>query len=162
MPPFHRIEDLPSLVGQTVSTRGWVMTTRSSGKIGFVTLRDGTGYLQVVLSKKDMPETAWEAVGQLTQETSVELAERPAWMSLSEAETTWMSRIDMNMPNTMIRNATSRRGAMRSDGAEAVIPGVAVVASAMRETYCGWTMTGESRSASLSASLAPSLVSTVA
>ena len=97
-----------------------------------------------------------------TQETSVELAERPAWMSLSEAETTWMSRIDMNMPNTMIRNATSRRGAMRSDGAEAVIPGVAVVASAMRETYCGWTMTGESRSASLSASLAPSLVSTVA
>ena len=72
MPPFHRIEDLPSLVGQTVSTRGWVMTTRSSGKIGFVTLRDGTGYLQVVLSKKDMPETAWEAVGQLTQETSVE------------------------------------------------------------------------------------------
>src|SRR5438874_2691481 len=97
-----------------------------------------------------------------TQETSVELAERPAWMSLSEAETTWMSRIDMNMPNTMIRNATSRRGAMRSDGAEAVIPGVAVEASAMRETYCGWTMTGESRSASLSASLAPSLVSTVA
>src|SRR5439155_483706 len=73
MPPFHRIEDLPSLVGQTVSTRGWVMTTRSSGKIGFVTLRDGTGYLQVVLSKKDMPETAWEAVGQLTQETSVEV-----------------------------------------------------------------------------------------
>src|SRR6202790_2978538 len=30
-----------------------------------------------------------------THDTSLELAERPAWMSVSEAETTWMSRIDM-------------------------------------------------------------------
>ena len=73
MPPFHRIEELPSLVGQTALVRGWVMTTRSSGKIAFVTLRDGTGYLQVVLSKKDVPETAWDAFGSLTQETSVEV-----------------------------------------------------------------------------------------
>src|SRR5437899_1439740 len=70
MPDYHRIEELSRLIGQTVISRGWVMTTRSSGKIGFVTLRDGTGYLQVVLSKKDMPETAWEAVGQLTQEAA--------------------------------------------------------------------------------------------
>jgi hypothetical protein len=41
-----------------------------------------------------------------------------------------MSRIDMNIPNTMIRNANTRRGAMRSEGA-AIIPGVAVVASDM-------------------------------
>src|SRR5436305_1514916 len=74
MPAFHRIEELPPLAGQTVITRGWVMTTRSSGKIGFVMLRDGTGYLQVVLSKKDVPETAWVAFGSLTQETSVEVA----------------------------------------------------------------------------------------
>src|SRR5256885_565712 len=74
MPPFHRIEELPPLVGQSVLTRGWVMTTRSSGKIGFVTLRDGTGYLQVVLSKQDVPEAAWEAFGRLTQETSVEVS----------------------------------------------------------------------------------------
>src|ERR1700740_2576545 len=51
-----------------------------------------------------------------TQDTSVELADRPAGISVSEAETTWMSRIDMNIPNTMIRNATSRRGSMRSAG----------------------------------------------
>src|SRR5438132_10014963 len=73
MPSFHRIEELPPLAGQSVLTRGWVMTTRSSGKIGFVMLRDGTGYLQVVLSKKDVPEAAWEAFGRLTQETSVEV-----------------------------------------------------------------------------------------
>ncbi|HMH81571.1 MAG TPA: asparagine--tRNA ligase [Gemmatimonadales bacterium] len=71
MPGFHRIEALPPLVGQTVTVHGWVMTTRSSGKIAFVALRDGTGYLQVVLSKKDVPEAAWEGFGQLTQETSV-------------------------------------------------------------------------------------------
>src|ERR1700746_1868029 len=74
MPDFYRIENLPSPPGQPVLTRGWVMTTRSSGKIGFVTLRDGTGYLQVVLSKKELPESAWEAFGRLTQETSVEVS----------------------------------------------------------------------------------------
>src|SRR5256886_13595316 len=74
MPSFHRIEELPTLAGHIVTTCGWVMTTRSSGKIGFVMLRDGTGYLQVVLSKKDMPEAAWEACGRLTQEPSVEVA----------------------------------------------------------------------------------------
>ena len=73
MPALHRIEDLPRLVGQSVLIRGWVMTTRSSGKIAFVALRDGTGYLQVVLSKKDVPEAAWTAFGTLTQETSVEI-----------------------------------------------------------------------------------------
>jgi asparaginyl-tRNA synthetase len=73
MPERHRIEALPSLVGRTVSVRGWVMTTRSSGKIAFVVLRDGTGYLQAVLSKKDVPEPAWDAFGRLTHETSVEI-----------------------------------------------------------------------------------------
>src|SRR6266487_1339225 len=53
------------------SCDGWVMTTRSSGKIAFAVLRDGTGYLQAVLSKKDVSDGAWEAFGNLTQETSV-------------------------------------------------------------------------------------------
>src|SRR6202051_928012 len=68
-----------------------------------------------------------------THDTSLELADRPAWISLSDAETTWMSRIDMNIPNTMMRNAISRRGAMRSDGAAVAsfMPSGAVVASAM-------------------------------
>ena len=55
MPEAQRIEALPALAGQPVTVRGWVMTTRSSGKIAFVSLRDGTGYLQVVVSKKDVP-----------------------------------------------------------------------------------------------------------
>jgi asparaginyl-tRNA synthetase len=71
MPDQTRMEALAQRVGQTVTVRGWVMTTRSSGKIAFVTLRDGTGYLQAVLSKKEVSEAAWEAFGRLTQETSV-------------------------------------------------------------------------------------------
>src|SRR5471032_3561179 len=69
-----------------------------------------------------------------THDTSDELADRPAWISVSEAETTWMSRIDMNIPNTMMRNANSRRGGMRSAGAAAavIIVGGTVVASAIR------------------------------
>jgi asparaginyl-tRNA synthetase len=39
--------------GATVAVRGWVMTTRSSGKIAFLVLRDGTGTVQGVLSKKE-------------------------------------------------------------------------------------------------------------
>src|SRR6476659_7485313 len=68
-----------------------------------------------------------------THDTSLELADRPAWISESDAETTWMSRIDMNIPNTMMRNANNRRGGMRSAAAAPafIIEGEAVVASAM-------------------------------
>src|ERR1700719_30961 len=54
-----------------------------------------------------------------THDTSLELAESPAWISDNDAETIWMSRIDMNIPNTMMRNANIRFGAMRSDGGAA-------------------------------------------
>src|SRR3970040_2757962 len=71
MQDLLRICDLPRLVGQSVAVRGWVMTTRSSGKIGFLVLRDGTGYLQAVLPKAELPESVWESFKQLTQEASV-------------------------------------------------------------------------------------------
>jgi asparaginyl-tRNA synthetase len=66
-----RIADLPRLVGSTVTLSGWVTHLRSSGKIAFVVLRDGTGTLQCVLAKKEVPEATWEAFGTLTLETSV-------------------------------------------------------------------------------------------
>src|SRR5512134_878248 len=71
MTDHTRIEALAQHVGAVVTVRGWVTTTRSSGKIAFVALRDGTGYLQVVVSKKDVPDTAWAAAGTLTQECAV-------------------------------------------------------------------------------------------
>jgi asparaginyl-tRNA synthetase len=68
-----QISELRAHVGTTVTLRGWVVTTRSSGKIAFVVLRDGSGVVQGVLSKKEVPESVWAAFGTLTQETSVAL-----------------------------------------------------------------------------------------
>jgi asparaginyl-tRNA synthetase len=63
--------ELRAHVGETVTLHGWVVTTRSSGKIAFVVLRDGSGLVQGVLSRKEVPEAVWAAFGRLTQETSV-------------------------------------------------------------------------------------------
>ncbi len=71
MTDHTRIRDLGTLVGQPVTIHGWVTTTRFSGKIGFVVLRDGTGYLQLVISKSEVGDAPWEVVRALTQETSV-------------------------------------------------------------------------------------------
>jgi asparaginyl-tRNA synthetase len=71
MQDHTRIRALPNLIGQSVTLLGWVTTIRSSGKIAFLNLRDGTGYLQVVVPKNEVPDAAWDAVRQLTQETAV-------------------------------------------------------------------------------------------
>jgi asparaginyl-tRNA synthetase len=68
---FSTIAELGRHVGAAVTVRGWVSTTRSSGKIAFIVVRDGSGYLQVVLAKKEVPPDAWERFQALTQETSV-------------------------------------------------------------------------------------------
>jgi asparaginyl-tRNA synthetase len=67
------ISDLGAHVGRTVSLHGWAVTTRSSGKIAFIVVRDGTGYVQGVLSKKEVSERVWTTFTELTQETSVAL-----------------------------------------------------------------------------------------
>ena len=67
------ISGLRSHVGETVTVRGWVVTTRSSGKIAFVVVRDGSGTVQGVLSKKEVPAETWAAFEGLTHETSVRL-----------------------------------------------------------------------------------------
>ena len=67
------ISELRAHLGETVTLRGWVATTRSSGKIAFVVLRDGSGYVQGVLSKKEVGEEVWAAFGALSQETSLAL-----------------------------------------------------------------------------------------
>ncbi len=66
-----RIKDLPGLVDSTVTVRGWVDRTRSSGKIAFLVLRDGTGYLQCVVVKNEVDDSTWQKVKELTQETSL-------------------------------------------------------------------------------------------
>jgi asparaginyl-tRNA synthetase len=69
--PYARIAELPSVVGQAVTVRGWVTHVRSSGKIAFVVLRDGSGTMQAVLAKNAVSSDAWDRFAQLTQETCV-------------------------------------------------------------------------------------------
>jgi asparaginyl-tRNA synthetase len=66
-----RISELGGHVGAAVTVYGWVMTTRSSGKIAFLVMRDGTGYLQAVFSRKEVSDATWAGFQELTQETSV-------------------------------------------------------------------------------------------
>ena len=68
-----RINELPAHVGHVVTLRGWAVTTRSSGKIAFLVLRDGSGHVQCVVSRKEVAESDWTAFGSITQETSVEV-----------------------------------------------------------------------------------------
>ena len=51
--------------------RGWVTHVRSSGKVAFIVMRDGTGTLQAVVVKSAVPPEVWERFAQLTQETSI-------------------------------------------------------------------------------------------
>jgi asparaginyl-tRNA synthetase len=62
---------LSSEVGKLVTVRGWVTTVRSSGKVAFLVLRDGTGLLQCVLVKSAVTQEVWDRFAQLTLETSV-------------------------------------------------------------------------------------------
>ena len=67
------IADLGAHVGSVVTVRAWVSHLRSKGKVAFVVARDGTGILQAVLVKSEVPEASWEAFGGLTQESSLAL-----------------------------------------------------------------------------------------
>lgn len=71
--PYSRISELPSHSGQSVRVRGWVTHVRSSGKVAFIVMRDGTGLLQAVLVKNAVSPEAWDRFGTLTQETSIEI-----------------------------------------------------------------------------------------
>ncbi len=68
------IEDLASHVGELVTLRGWLYNKRSSGKIRFLVLRDGTGLVQAVLLKNKLPDEVFLAFDQLTQESSLEVS----------------------------------------------------------------------------------------
>ncbi len=69
--PIVHIKDLRAHAGQPVELRGWVYNTRSGGKIRFLILRDGTGYLQCVAGAQDVTPEQFELLGTLDQESSV-------------------------------------------------------------------------------------------
>ena len=65
------IGELGDHVGETVLLKGWAYQKRSSGKIRFLVMRDGTGVLQCVAGAKDVPPETFEAMDRVTAESSV-------------------------------------------------------------------------------------------
>jgi asparaginyl-tRNA synthetase len=71
-----RIADFRHHVGQEVRLQGWLHHKRSSGKLQFLIVRDGTGFAQAVVAKAAVPAEDWAAAEQMGQESSLELTGR--------------------------------------------------------------------------------------
>ena len=71
------IEHISQFEGQNITIKGWLRNRRSSGKLSFLTVRDGTGDLQAILSKREVGEDQFSLCSQLTQESSVVLTGKP-------------------------------------------------------------------------------------
>ena len=65
------IQDIAKYDGQAVTLKGWLHNRRSSGKIHFLTLRDGTGFIQCVMTKQAVGDEAFKQADHLSQETSI-------------------------------------------------------------------------------------------
>jgi asparaginyl-tRNA synthetase len=65
------IEDIARHEGQAVTLRGWLHNRRSSGKIHFLTVRDGSGFIQCVMSRQAVGDEVFARADHLAQETSV-------------------------------------------------------------------------------------------
>ncbi|MBI4435560.1 asparagine--tRNA ligase [Candidatus Uhrbacteria bacterium] len=65
------VSDIRGHVGEEVELKGWCYNFRSSGKIFFLQFRDGSGTVQVVYSKAELPPDQWDLLDQLRLESSV-------------------------------------------------------------------------------------------
>src|SRR6185295_9765115 len=65
------IEDIAKHEGQSVTLKGWLVNRRSSGKIHFLQVRDGSGFIQAVVSKAAVGDDVFKAADHLSQETAI-------------------------------------------------------------------------------------------
>jgi len=68
-----RVEEIGDHAGETVTLRGWVAGRRSSGKIHFLQVRDGSGTIQCVMGRNDVSPDVFARADHLSQETAVEV-----------------------------------------------------------------------------------------
>jgi asparaginyl-tRNA synthetase len=71
--PVATVDGVHALAGQPVTLRGWLTARRSSGKLHFLQLRDGTGTIQCVVVKGEVPEAVFALADHLPQESSLEV-----------------------------------------------------------------------------------------
>ena len=69
--PWIRVAEAPTRVGEQVEIRGWLTHKRSSGKVVFLVVRDGSGVVQCVAGRNDLPPEQWADAERLTQESAV-------------------------------------------------------------------------------------------
>lgn len=65
------VEDVAKWVGKDITIKGWIYNRRSSGKLHFLLVRDGTGTIQCVVSKADVSEETFDLCHGLNQESAV-------------------------------------------------------------------------------------------
>ncbi len=66
-----RVEDIAKFIGQGVTIQGWVYSRTDKGKLVFLLVRDGSGFVQCVAFKGDLPEALFDQLTRLPQESSV-------------------------------------------------------------------------------------------
>jgi asparaginyl-tRNA synthetase len=75
--PQTYILDVGRHTGEEVTLKGWLYNKRSSGKLSFLEVRDGSGMIQAIVSKKEVDEATWAAAEAVTQESSIILTGVP-------------------------------------------------------------------------------------
>jgi asparaginyl-tRNA synthetase len=65
------IRELPGLIGEQARVSGWLYNARSSGKLRFLVVRDGSGYLQAVVFRPQVSDQVWAEAERVTQESSL-------------------------------------------------------------------------------------------
>jgi len=76
-PTVACIGQIAQYEGQDIMIKGWLRHRRSSGKLSFLTVRDGTGDLQAIISKGTVGEEQFALCGQVTQESSIMITGQP-------------------------------------------------------------------------------------
>lgn len=67
------IDDFPQHNEQSVIIQGWMFNKRSSGKIMFLQIRDGSGFTQAIVNQASVDEATWQTAERLTDESSVRI-----------------------------------------------------------------------------------------
>ncbi len=75
--PVVSIGQIAQYEGQDIIIKGWLRLRRSSGKLSFLTVRDGTGDIQAIVSKATVGDEQFALVGQVTQESSIIVSGQP-------------------------------------------------------------------------------------
>ncbi len=66
-----RVEEIAKYIGQQVTVQGWVYSRTDKGKLVFLLVRDGSGFVQCVAFKDDLPDAIFDQLTRLPQESSV-------------------------------------------------------------------------------------------